>query len=301
MGDPDHAPGPDPAPAVPQGGAPPVRRRRRTRLVVVGVVVLIAVAVGVAVAADEPDQVATTVAAARAEVPGAELEGSWATTTTSTTTTTTMPAAPAEDGLAIAPPLPRPWPDSFLVADATGPGVPLFSKPGVAVPSGRVMENPSWEGLALSFLVRERTTEWLHVQLMSRPNSALAWIKRSDVTLRRVQNHIVIEREARRITVFHGEEQIYQASVATGKAESPTPLGTFFVDGVIRLSPPHKAYGTGQLSFTGFSEVYESFGGGIGQVAMHGTQNPALIGTPASHGCVRMRNEDIEKLYPMVP
>ncbi|HEV7720508.1 MAG TPA: L,D-transpeptidase [Iamia sp.] len=302
MGDPDHAPGPDPAPAASRGDAPALRRlRRRTRRVAAGgVVVLIAVAVGVAVAADEPDQVATTVAAAGAEVPGAELEGSWATTTTSTTTTT-MPATPAEDGLAIAPPLPRPWTDTFLVADATGPGVALFSAPDVPVPSGRVMENPSWEGLALTFLVRERTADWLHVQLMSRPNSALAWIKRADVTLRRVQNHIVIEREARRITVFHGEEQIYQASVATGKAESPTPLGTFFVDGVIRLSPPHKAYGTGQLSFTGFSEVYESFGGGIGQVAMHGTQNPALIGTPASHGCVRMRNEDIDAVTELSP
>ena len=41
---------------------------------------------------------------------------------------------------------------------------------------------------------------------------------------------------------------------------------------------------TARSSFTGFSEVYESFGGGNGQVALHGTQNPALIGTPASHG-----------------
>jgi hypothetical protein len=242
------------------------------------------------------------VAATGATVPGAEVEGSWATTTsTTTTTTTTMPAAPADDGLAIAPPLPRPYADDFLVADATGPGVPLFAEPGVPVPSGRVMDNPTWEGLRLTFLVRERTAEWLRVQLMSRPNSALAWIRRSDVTLRRVQHHILIERGARRLTVFAGEEQVFQASVATGKSSSPTPLGTFFVDGVVRLSPPHRAYGTGQLSFTGFSEVYESFGGGVGQVAMHGTQNPALIGTPASAGCVRMTNADIERVTSMAP
>lgn len=261
------------------------------------VVVLAAVAGGTAwVAGDEADEVATTVAAA-GPAPAAEVEGDWPTTTT----TTTLAATPAEDGLAIAPPLARPWADSFLVADATGPGVALFSEPGVPVPSGRVMENPTWEGLALTFLVRERSAEWLRVQLMSRPNSALAWIRRSDVTLRRVEHHIVVERGANRLTLFRGEQQLFQVAVATGKAASPTPLGTFFVDGVVPLDPPHRSYGTGQLSFTGFSEVYTSFGGGVGQVALHGTQNPALIGTPASNGCVRMTNADIEHLMDLAP
>ena len=92
-----------------------------------------------------------------------------------------------------------------------------------------------------------------------------------------------------------------EGSAATGTASAPTPLGTFFVDGIVRLDPPHRAYGVGQVSFTGFSEVYESFGGGVGQVAMHGTQNPALIGTPASHGCVRLRNEDILRVMDLAP
>ena len=35
--------------------------------------------------------------------------------------------------------------------------------------------------------------------------------------------------------------------------------------------------------------------------AIHGTNKPETIGQSVSHGCVRMRNEDIEKLYPMVP
>jgi hypothetical protein len=285
---------------APAAVVPPARSRRR---VLVGGAVAVAALVGGAVwvGTDDAAPVATTVAAAGGTVPGAELAGSWATTTTTTTTTTTLPAIPAEDGLTIAPPLPRPWSDSFLVADATGPGVALFAEPDVAVPSGRVMESPTWEGLDLTFLVRERTLDWLHVQLMSRPNSALAWIRRSDVTLRRVPHHIVIERGARRLTAYRGEEVVFQTSVATGKDSSPTPLGTFFVDGVVRLSPPHRSYGTGQLSFTGFSEVYTSFGGGVGQVAMHGTQNPALIGTPASNGCVRMTNDDIDHLTTLAP
>lgn len=33
---------------------------------------------------------------------------------------------------------------------------------------------------------------------------------------------------------------------------------------------------------------------------IHGTNNPSSIGHSVSHGCVRLRNEDIEKLYDMV-
>lgn len=259
-----------------------------------------AVVVGLAVLAvrDEPDTlVAALGAPSTSEAP--VLEGTWPTTTT--TTTPALDATPATDGLAIAPPLERPWADSFVVADAVGLTVALYQEPGVPVPSGRVLENPTWEGLPLVFLVRQRGTEWHRAQIMSRPNGALAWIKASDVTLRRVPHHIVIERGAKRLTVLKGETVVHQASVATGKAGSPTPVGTFFVDGVVRLDPPHRSYGVGQLSFTGFSEVYQSFGGGVGQVAMHGTQNPALIGTPASHGCVRLRNEDIQAVMDLAP
>jgi len=35
--------------------------------------------------------------------------------------------------------------------------------------------------------------------------------------------------------------------------------------------------------------------------AIHGTNQPRTVGHAVSHGCVRMRNEDIAKLYTMVP
>jgi len=34
--------------------------------------------------------------------------------------------------------------------------------------------------------------------------------------------------------------------------------------------------------------------------ALHGTNQPASIGRSVSHGCVRLRNEDIAQLYAMV-
>jgi len=35
-------------------------------------------------------------------------------------------------------------------------------------------------------------------------------------------------------------------------------------------------------------------------IYIHGTNHESAIGTPASHGCVRMRNADVTKLYDLV-
>jgi L,D-transpeptidase YbiS len=36
-------------------------------------------------------------------------------------------------------------------------------------------------------------------------------------------------------------------------------------------------------------------------IYIHGTNHEALLGTPASHGCVRMANADIAELFPLIP
>ena len=36
-------------------------------------------------------------------------------------------------------------------------------------------------------------------------------------------------------------------------------------------------------------------------IYIHGTPEEGLIGTPASHGCIRMKNDDIAELYPLCP
>lgn len=36
-------------------------------------------------------------------------------------------------------------------------------------------------------------------------------------------------------------------------------------------------------------------------IYFHGTNQEALIGSPASHGCIRLKNSDITSLFPQVP
>lgn len=200
-----------------------------------------------------------------------------------------------------APPAQPSGPAGFQVADANKSSVPLFQSPNVPWPGGRALAHPTREGLALVFLVRENRGDWLRVQIPVRPNGTTAWVRRSDVSLRNVPNHLLVERGARRLTVFHGAQSLGQFPVAVGAPDGPTPTGDFFVDGVVRLARTTGAYGVGQLSVAAFSDVYQTFGGGNGAIAIHGTNRPELIGGTVSHGCIRMLNPDWLKVANLAP
>jgi len=67
------------------------------------------------------------------------------------------------------------------------------------------------------------------------------------------------------------------------------------VNGNIIIPP----YGVNQRRYKGVLGTRRLvLGDGYG---IHGTNAPETIGRSVSHGCVRLRNEDIEKLYEMVP
>jgi lipoprotein-anchoring transpeptidase ErfK/SrfK len=200
-----------------------------------------------------------------------------------------------------APVAPAAAPTSFTAADAVVDRVPLFESPGVPLAGGRTLSNPTSEGMSLVFLVKQNQGEWLQVQIPSRPNGATAWIRRSDVFLRTVPNHIVIDLGARRLTVLRGAQPLGQFPVAIGAPGRPTPTGDFYVDAVVHLARDTGAYGAGQLSVTAFSDVYQTFGGGPGEIAIHGTNDPALIGGTVSHGCVRMLNADWLQVADLAP
>ena len=66
-------------------------------------------------------------------------------------------------------------------------------------------------------------------------------------------------------------------------------------DGKIIIPP----FGTNQRKY---KEVLGSHRLYLGDgYALHGTNNPSSIGQAVSHGCVRLRNEDIAFLYDLVP
>lgn len=251
------------------------------------------VAVSRAPSSDGPPVEAALIAPARTEAEGP---------TSRVPTTTTSPRKPSRT---LSPPktvpAPASHPSSFVVADAAVPTVALFSSPGTAMAERASVANPTWEGLPLVFLVKEQRDSWLRVLVAARPNGLEAWVRADDVKLRRVPHWIRVEVGARRATIFSGEAVVFQTPVAVGRSSTPTPTGLFFVDGLVRLADTGGVYGYGQMSVSAFSEVYQSFGGGIGQIALHGTNSPGLLGQAVSNGCVRLDNGAIQRLMDLAP
>lgn len=100
---------------------------------------------------------------------------------------------------------------------------------------------------------------------------------------------IFIDVEAKTLTLFQGDVQVKQYTVATGAWDTPTPLGVFSITS--RFSGEMCGFGT---CFLGLNVPWGNYG-------IHGTNRPESIGSNASHGCIRMRVKDAEELYATVP
>ena len=109
-------------------------------------------------------------------------------------------------------------------------------------------------------------------------------------------NRVVIEVGARRVTVYHGDDGAAPGDGGRRARRHADALGRFFVDGAVDVPNDDGPYGAFQVSVSGFSEVLASFGGGVGQIAMHGTNRPELLGQAVSNGCVRMANDTVTRV-----
>lgn len=189
-----------------------------------------------------------------------------------------------------------------VIARARGRSVPVFSRAGARRPYRRVAAlRVGGRPVPLVFLVRSRRPGWLRVYLPARPNRSSGWLRMRDVTLSQTTYRVRVEQRRHLLIVWRGNRLVARERIAVGKAVSPTPLGRYFVADLIRPPNPRGFYGPYALGLSAFSQVYTTFAGGNGQVGMHGTNNPSLIGKDVSHGCVRLTNRAITRLAKMLP
>jgi lipoprotein-anchoring transpeptidase ErfK/SrfK len=87
--------------------------------------------------------------------------------------------------------------------------------------------------------------------------------------------------------------------IAVGADESPSPTGEFTI--VNRVSNP-TYYHEGAVIPAGKGNPVGTRWVGLSQkgYGIHGTNAPKSIGRAASHGCIRLRNRDMEKLFGML-
>lgn len=210
-----------------------------------------------------------------------------------------QPAAAPAKTRTVCPTLPPVSAAPSMGAKAVVPRLKVYDRPDGRVV--RTLDNPTIEGQTLNTLVLERRGTWLRVQLPVRPNHYSGWVFVTDVSQYEVPYRVVVQRCAKQLTVFRNGVSIWSRPVAVGAPRTPTPAGSFYIDFVTTMRATG-AYGPFLMSIAGFSDVLNQFGkGGIGQIAIHGTNRPSSIGTAASHGCVRLRNDDLRALVKFLP
>jgi len=143
-------------------------------------------------------------------------------------------------------------------------------------------------------------TVWYDVWLPIRPNGSRGWIREGSVTVFTTTAMIRIDLSARRLTVYRRGAKLGSFPVAVGTPQLPTPTGFYYVDQKLRPATPGGPYGVLAIGISAFQPRLPNWPGG-GPVAIHGTNQDALIGQAVSHGCVRMHNADVLKVGAWVP
>ncbi|MEV4575590.1 L,D-transpeptidase [Nonomuraea jabiensis] len=157
----------------------------------------------------------------------------------------------------------------------------------------KTLSSPNEMGATRVFLVDAKDGDWLKVLLPVRPNGSTGWVKASDVKLTSTTRRVEIDPKVFTFTVFDGDKVLRTGKVATGEGGTPTPAGRFYFTELVRPPNPNGAYGAYAFGLSGFSPTLQTFAGGPGQLAVHGTNQASALGSKVSHGCVRVSNDDI--------
>jgi L,D-transpeptidase ErfK/SrfK len=110
---------------------------------------------------------------------------------------------------------------------------------------------------------------------------------------------IVVSIPDRKLAVLEDDRVVKIYQTAVGAPKSPSPSGAFQV---AQRIPNPTWYGKGKVVPPGKANPLGTrwIGLSLKGYGIHGTNNPSSIGRNASHGCIRMRNQDVEELFPMV-
>ena len=118
-------------------------------------------------------------------------------------------------------------------------------------------------------------------------------------SLPRPRRQVLVSIPDRKLAVLEGDQILEILSVSVGASISPSPMGTFQI--VNRVANP-TYYHPGQVIPPGSSNPIGTRWIGLNKkgYGIHGTNVPSSIGKAASHGCIRLRNHDIEKLFSLL-
>lgn len=148
----------------------------------------------------------------------------------------------------------------------------------------------------LVLVVREQISTWLQVILPVRPNGTIGLVPAADFTLSAHDFRIDVRLNEFRLRAYKGDQLLFEAPIGVAKESTPTPGGNYYTTELVQPLDPNGLYGPYAYGLSGFSDVHQSFAGGPGQLGIHGTNQPELVGGRVSNGCIRLKNDDITAL-----
>ena len=113
------------------------------------------------------------------------------------------------------------------------------------------------------------------------------------------QRQIIVSIPDRKLALLEDGDVLKVYDVAVGAEKSPSPTGDFTI--VNRLENP-TYYRPGVVIEAGANNPLGTRWMGLSMkgFGIHGTNQPQSIGKAASHGCIRMAQEDLEELFTLV-
>lgn len=118
--------------------------------------------------------------------------------------------------------------------------------------------------------------------------------------------NVLVDLDARLVVFRLGSEAVRVWQVGIGREGHETPVGTYTVGEKLER-PSHMPVGGKQLPYghqdnpLGTRWIAWNNGGKNTSFGFHGTSDPDGVGERVSQGCIRMRNEDVEELYELLP
>lgn len=114
------------------------------------------------------------------------------------------------------------------------------------------------------------------------------------------RTYIVIDKSSYKLYWVKDKVLVNVYPIAHGKSGWATPERVWRIDAKYHTSPG-SVYGPRKMRM--FKRVATSRGNRyvFTAYAIHGTNQEWVIGTRASHGCIRMYNKDVRELFPQVP
>ncbi|MDQ3675229.1 MAG: L,D-transpeptidase [Actinomycetota bacterium] len=161
------------------------------------------------------------------------------------------------------------------------------------------------DGFPEVYSVLRRLTErdgrsWLQITVPRRPNGRTGWIPDSALgPLYRVRTRLVVDRRRLRATLYRAGKAIWRSPIGIGKKGTSTPNGDFWIREKFRVANPRGPYGPRAFGTSAYSRLSDWPGGGV--IGIHGTNEPSLIPGRPSHGCIRIVNHAIKRLYRLMP